>query len=52
MKRQIQEFSDLERQGKIQELTDELLMPTGGLAVVVLAAILIVIFFWKASILT
>ena len=47
MKYQIQEPSDLKRQEIIQELTDELLIPTGGLAVVALAAILIVIFFWK-----
>jgi hypothetical protein len=47
MKHQIQELSDIKRQEKIQELTDELLMPSGVLAVVVLAAILIVIFFWK-----
>jgi hypothetical protein len=47
MKYQIQEPSDLKRQEKIQELTDELLMPTGVLAVVVLAAILIVIFLWN-----
>jgi len=52
MKHQIQELSDLKRQEKIQNLTEELLMPTGGLAVVVLAAILIVIFFWKSSGLT
>lgn len=47
MKYQIQELSDLKRQEKIQELTDELQMPTAVLAVVVLAAILIVIFFWN-----
>jgi hypothetical protein len=52
MKRQIQELSDLKRQAKIQKLTDELLMPTGVLAVIVLAAILIVVFFWKTSGLT
>jgi hypothetical protein len=52
MKHQIQELSDLKREEKIQELTDELLMPSGVLAVVVFAAILIVIFFWKTSGLT
>jgi len=52
MKHQIQEPSDLKRQEKIQELTDELLMPTGVLAVIALARILIVVFFWKTSGLT
>lgn len=52
MKHQIQELSDLKRQAKIQELIDELLMPSGVLAVIVLAAILIVVFFWKTSGLT
>jgi hypothetical protein len=52
MKHQIQEPSDLKRQEKIQELTDELLMPTGVLAVIALAGILIVVFFWKTSGLT
>ena len=41
-----------QRRAVEQELTDELLMPSGALAVVVLAGILIVIFFWKTSGLT
>ena len=52
MNHQTQELSDLKRQEKIQELTDELLMPTGILAVIVLAAILIVVFFWQTSSIT
>jgi len=53
MKFEIQDLSDIERQEKIQELTEGLLMPTGELAVALLAAaILVLIFLWKTSGLT
>jgi len=52
MKFEIQDLSDIERKEKIQELTEGLLMPTGELAVALLAAILVLIFFWKTSGLT